>query len=107
MLDDEIISQLNTALKDREIQSRKMFGGIGIFSEKIMFALIYNNTLYFRSTGEIANSYSLKTSQFQHPSRKSKMPYWKVPKEVINNKSKLSSWGKKAFQIAKSLKQNK
>ena len=107
MHDDEIISLLKSSLRDLEIQSRKMFGGIGIFSEKIMFALIYDDILYFRSTREIASSYSNDSTQFQHPSRTSKMPYWSVPQEIINDKSKLSDWGKNSFEHAKKIKQKK
>jgi TfoX/Sxy family transcriptional regulator of competence genes len=104
MHDDEIVSLLKSALRHLEIQSRNMFGGIGIFSEKIMFALIYNDILYFRSTREIAPSYSFDSIQFQHPSRSSKMPYWSVPDQVINDKPRFSDWADNAFQLAKSLK---
>jgi TfoX/Sxy family transcriptional regulator of competence genes len=51
-----------------------MFGGIGIFSEKIMFSLIYDGILYFRSTEEIASGYSSESEQYQHPSRRARSP---------------------------------
>ena len=54
MSDKDLLSKLDTL----ETTSRKMFGGVGIFSEKIMFSLIYDSVLYFRSTEEIASSYS-------------------------------------------------
>jgi TfoX/Sxy family transcriptional regulator of competence genes len=81
-----------------------MFGGIGIFSEKIMFSMIHNGILYFRSTEDIAALYAQDSVQFQHPSRSSKMPYWSVTDEVFNDKSKFSDWADNAFQLAKSLK---
>jgi TfoX/Sxy family transcriptional regulator of competence genes len=81
-----------------------MFGGIGIFSEKTMFSLIYDGVLYFRSTEDIALGYSDATVQFQHPSRSSKMPYWSVPHEVFDDESKFIDWADNAFQLAKSLK---
>jgi len=102
--DDELFSRIRTLLDGLNIESRKMFGGMGIFSEKTMFSLIYDGILYFRSTEDIATSYSLDSIQFQHPSRSSKMPYWSVPDQVIRDNSKFSDWAYNAFQLAKSLK---
>jgi TfoX/Sxy family transcriptional regulator of competence genes len=58
MSDDELYATVESILDSLEIKSRKMFGGIGIFSEKIMFSLIYDGVLYFRSTDEIASGYA-------------------------------------------------
>ena len=104
MSDDEVIKKVRILLTDLNIQSRKMFGGIGVFSEKIMFALIYKGILYFRSTEEIASSYSIDSIQFQHPSRSSKMPYWSISNMIINDESKFKEWANDAFNLAKSLK---
>ena len=104
MSDDELVSKIRTALPSSNVESRKMFGGIGIFSEKIMFSLIYDGIMYFRSTEDIASSYSFESIQFQHPSRSSNMPYWSVPDEIINDFTRLSNWAENAFQHAKSLK---
>jgi len=103
-MSDDILSILKSNLDTIEFTSKKMFGGIGIFSEKIMFSLIYNGVLYFRSTEDLASEYSIDSIQFQHPSRDSKMPYWSVPQPILNNKVKLSEWAKSALNLAKSLK---
>jgi DNA transformation protein len=107
MSDDDLLTRVKTLLEGLDVQSRKMFGGIGIFSEKIMFSLIYDGVLYFRSTEEIAIGYSPDSVQFQHPSRSSKMPYWSVPDQIINDKSKFKDWANNAFHLAKSLKRNR
>ena len=48
MSDKDLLSKLDTL----ETTSRKMFGGVGIFSEKIMFSLIYDsvNDVSLRAT---------------------------------------------------------
>jgi DNA transformation protein len=102
--DDALFSKVKTLFDGLNVESKKMFGGIGIFSEKIMFSLIYDGILYFRSTEDIASSYSVNSNQFQHPSRSSKMPYWSVPDEVINDTTKFKDWTDNAFHLAKSLK---
>jgi DNA transformation protein len=106
MSNTELFESVKSILDDFNVQSRKMFGGIGIFSEKIMFSMIYDGVLYFRSTKDIASGYSVDSIQFQHPSRNSKMPYWSVPHQIIKNKSMLANWADNAFQLAKSLKRN-
>ena len=104
MSDEELLSKLESNLDTIEFTSRKMFGGVGIFSEKIMFSLIYDGVVYFRSNEEIASKYSKDSYQFQHPSRDSKMPYWSVPNPVLNDKAKITDWALNAFYLAKSLK---
>ena len=104
MSDDELLSRLKSKLDTIDITIRKMFGGIGIFSEKIMFSLIYGGVLYFRSNKELAAKYSEESFQFQHPSRDSKMPYWSVPEHVLSDKKRLSDWINDAYSLAKSLK---
>lgn len=107
MSDDELLTRVKTLLEGLDVHGRKMFGGIGVFSEKIMFSLIYDGVLYFRSTEEIASGYSSESVQFQHPSRSSTMPYWSVHDQIINDKSKFMDWANNAIHLAKSLKKNR
>ncbi len=107
MSDDKLLTRVKTLLEGLDVQSRKMFGGVGIYSEKIMFSLIYDGVLYFRSTEEIASGYSADSVQFQHPSRSTKMPYWSVPDQVINDNPKFTDWANNAFHLAKSLKRKR
>ena len=102
--DEKLLSRVRTLLKSYDAQSRKMFGGIGIFSEQIMFSMIYDGVLYLRSTEDIATLFSYDSVQFQHPSSGSKMPYWSVPEEIINNETEFIDWAESAFNLAKSLK---
>ena len=104
MSNNELLTRLESKLESIDINNRKMFGGIGIFSEKIMFSLIYDGVLYFRSTEEVAYIYSKDSFQFQHPSRNSKMPYWSVPETILNDNVTLSDWADNAYHLAKSLK---
>ena len=104
MSDDELLARVEGALEGLHVRGRKMFRGIGIFSEDVMFSLIYDGVLYLRSTQEVASSYSAESVQFQHPSRSSKMHYWSVPKSVIDDGSRFVEWAAKAFQLAKSIK---
>ena len=70
MSDDELLSRLKSKLDTIDITIRKMFGGIGIFSEKIMFSLIYGGVLYFRSNKELAAKYHRNSPRRHHPTRR-------------------------------------
>ena len=62
-----------------DIRSRAMFGGYGIFYEGSMFALIAEDTLYFKVNEINRDMYKKARSKpFPHG-----ISYWEVPLEVI------------------------
>lgn len=84
-------------------RSKKMFGGIGVFSDDVMFALIHGGVIYMKSTGEMAAEYVDGGYQFEPPFRMGmKMPYWNVPEDI--KKDKLNEWASKALEYAKDTK---
>ena len=84
-------------------KSRKMFGGLGVFSDDVMFALIHGGEVYVKSTGEMAGLYVKDGHQFEPPFRKGmKMPYWNVPESI--EKNKLGEWAAQALEHTKATK---
>lgn len=85
-----------------------MFGGIGVFSDRVMFALIYDGVLYFKSTLELAKTYTEDTIQFEPPFRRTiKMPYWSVHENILEDNKLLTEWAGKALEYAKITKKRK
>lgn len=79
----KVLELIKKNLTEFPVTSRKMFGGIGVFSRDIMFALIYDEIVYLKSTPEMANIFSMYSMQFEPPFRRTmKMPYWSVPKKI-------------------------
>ena len=77
------------------ITGKSMFGGFGIFHEGTMFALIYDDTLYFKVDDSNRRDYLEQDStQFQ------KMPYFQVPEETIDNHAALTNWARQSIKIA-------
>ena len=70
-----------------QVKSRAMFGGYGIFHEGAMFALIADDTLYFKvdDSNRVQYEYAGGT-QFKP------MPYYEVPAEVLEDAFKLHEW---------------
>ena len=81
----------------REITSKKMFGGYGVFQAGKMFALIDAKGVFHLKADE-----GLKNELIQMGSKKhSRMPYYSIPSDIINNDSKLIELSKRAIEISK------
>ena len=97
---------LDQFFSDKNIASKKMFGGVGFFREGIMFGMIDGGgTLLFKVDETNIKAYKDMGSQpFKSPSKKGSMPYWTVPSEVIEDRDRLNQWAEEAFEIALSNK---
>lgn len=82
-------------------QIKKMFGGIGIFREGKMFAMIGNDTLRFKVDETNQADYEAKGMKpYFNEKKKKGMPYWEVPPEVLEDKNELAKWAMTSWQIA-------
>ena len=76
---------------------KKMFGGFGLFHESRMFGIVNSKgDSYFKVNEQTKQSY-LKANSEQH----SKMPYFTIPIEVLNNQDLLNKWAKESIEISK------
>ena len=79
-----------------DIRSRAMFGGYGIFREGLMFALISEDTLYFKVNESNRDVYERAQSKpFPHG-----ISYWEVPTDVLEEDSRLHEWANISIKIA-------
>ena len=108
MSNSELLDHIEKILIKFPVTSRKMFGGIGIFSEDVMFALIYDEIVYLKSTPEIAKTYSEDSTQFEPPFRRTmKMPYWSIPEKILRDWDRFADWAYKSLEYAKMTKKKK
>lgn len=83
-----------------EITHKKMFGGIGIFKDGIMFAKIGGNKLWFRVDEINQPDFEKAGMKAFHSEKKGKgMPYWEIPPSIYESDS-LADWVKKAQEAA-------
>lgn len=97
----ETCQQIVKALESiGEITSRKMFGGYGIFQNGVMFALVESDgDLYFK-----VSESNIKRFEEAGSNRHGKMPYYKVPAKVFDDRASLCEWAKVSIEIARSAK---
>lgn len=104
----ELLTYITRTITEFSMTSRNMFGGIGIFSGGVMFALMYDGILYLKSSAEMAKIFSKESTPFQPPFRPNmKMPYWSVPVNILWEQHRLVEWAQQALDYAKRTKKKK
>lgn len=81
------------------VEMKKMFGGIGIFKDGIMFGMLANDLLRFKvdATNQADyESYGMKA--FYNEKKGKGMPYWEVPLNVIEDHELLSQWATMSYE---------
>jgi DNA transformation protein len=93
------------------VTSRAMFGGYGIYKHKIIFALIIEETLYFKVDEKIVAEFEKMGS---HPFEYQKgdgrtvvMSYWTVPSKVMKSRPLLLEWIDRSVEASKRRKKKK
>jgi len=81
---------------------RSMFGGVGVYSQGFFFALMDDDTLFFKVDESNRSDYEDRGMGAFHPfgdERKS-MPYYELPAEVLEDTELLRSWLRKSVSAA-------
>ena len=84
------------------VQARRMFGGAGIYAQRIMFALVADDVLYLKvDDANRADFEAAGAEPFQpFPDKPAVMPYYEVPADVLEDSSRLVEWAQKALAAA-------
>lgn len=91
----------------RDLTSRRMFGGYGLYCDGAFFGLIDDDTLFFKTgDGNRADYEARGMKRFmpypgQTPSGGG-MGYHEVPADVLEDAEQLSMWARKSVEIAMS-----
>jgi DNA transformation protein len=98
------------------VEWRPMFGGIGIYSEGIFFALISSQgPLYFRVDDATRPDYEKAGAEAFMPHSRVKsragarvaMPYWTVPEKVLARPATLRKWASMSLEAARGAREAK
>jgi DNA transformation protein and related proteins len=85
------------------MRPHRMFNGVGLYSNEVFFALIHEDTLYFK-TGEsnIAAYRERGMARFRpFPDRpETALGYHQVPAEVLEDPESLVEWARESVKVA-------
>jgi DNA transformation protein len=85
------------------LRSRRMFSGVGLYSGDLFFALIHDDTLYFKTDAVSSADYVARNMPrfMPFPHRpKAILAYHQVPADVIEDAETLNAWARKAVAVA-------
>jgi DNA transformation protein len=97
---DFVLEQLAGAGR---VTPRRMFGGVGLYLDGLFFALIDDDTLYFKTDDSNRPRFQRAGSQpfCPYPDRPDyQMGYWQVPAEVLEDADELKLWAREALAVA-------
>ncbi len=84
-----------------KVEIKKMFGGIGLFHQGLMFGKIGGDTFRLKVDESNQKDYEEKGMKpFYSENKKKGMPYWEVPADVLEDKALLAKWAMKSYQAA-------
>jgi DNA transformation protein len=93
-----IIEQLGTL---PGLSTRRMFGGLGLYSGEWFFALIDDDVLYFKVDDANREDYTSRGMKafMPFPGQPS-LGYFQVPPEVIEEAEDLTRWARRSVEVA-------
>jgi DNA transformation protein and related proteins len=96
-----ILEQLGRSVRD--IRARNMFGGVGIYGKEFFFALIDDDTLYFKVDESNRPDYEARgMGPFQPYGEDGEtMGYYRVPEDLLEDAEVLGQWAEKAIDVAR------
>jgi DNA transformation protein len=86
-----------------------MFGGVGIYAADLFFALLDDDTLYFKVDDTTRGQFEAHGMEPFRPYGEGGevMQYYEVPEEVLEDPEVLRSWVEAAVEVARKAKRKR
>ena len=84
------------------VESRRMFGGVGIYCDRVMFALIADDVLYLKVDDSNRDEFEQAGMGPFRPfaDKPTVMSYYEVPVDVLEDRDRLAQWSRRALAVA-------
>jgi DNA transformation protein len=99
-----VLDQLSRAVP--RIRARPMFGGVGLYSGELFFALIADDTVYFKVDASTRPEFEARGMGPFRPFGDvgGTMQYYQLPEDVLEDPETLRPWAEKSLAIARQKK---
>jgi DNA transformation protein len=100
----------------RPVEVRRMFGGVGISTDGLTFAIAFEGVIFFRADEtSIADFKEEGATPFVYPYTKrpyrrrdpDKAPFWRMPERLYDDPEEAARWAERALEIARRSKTGK
>jgi len=85
------------------VSARRMFGGYGIYLDRLMFALVASDTLYLKVDDESRSEFEaagLDPFRYTKKGKSYQMSYHTAPEDALEDAELLRDWARKAVDAA-------
>jgi DNA transformation protein len=83
----------------RALVTKRMFGGVGIYSGDVFFAVIDNDTIFFKVDDELVARYrEAGMPPFAPvPGKPPMLSYYQVPTDVLEDADEMAKWARESI----------
>ncbi len=98
--DDQIAFALELLADLGPVTTRKMFGGVGFYSDGTIFAILMSDgALHLKGAGAMPDRFEAAgwarwTYQRDGAEKPTAMPYWRVPEDVLEDPETACDWAR-------------
>jgi DNA transformation protein len=85
------------------VSVRRMFGGYGLYREGLMFALVAEDELFFKTDmGNVTQfeQAGIRPFVYQNQARTVQMSYWSAPEASLESPDEMGNWCQSAYGAA-------
>lgn len=85
------------------ITAKRMFGSDGLFRDGLMFAIVADDTLYFKTDSQTLAPFierELEPFTFFKKGEEIRTSYYRAPEEALDNSEEMCVWAAQAHSVA-------
>src|SRR5215213_6033118 len=88
---------------------KRMFGAVGLYADSVFFAIIDDDTLYYKAGDASRSRYAEAGSKAFQPYGDGtySMSYFELPPDVLEDEEKLREWTREAVEAARTAKRKR
>jgi DNA transformation protein len=87
------------------ITMRRMFGKTGVFCDRVMFAMVTEDTLYFRvddgNRAVFKEAEAVPPLNYEKQGRTIDLSFWRAPERLLDEPDELVTWARAALGAAR------
>ncbi len=83
---------------------KRMFGGLGVFRDDVMFALVARERLYFKTDAETEPRFAAAGSEpfvYGGKGKPIRMSYWTAPDDALDDPELFQDWARLALEASR------
>jgi len=96
----EFVAFVLDQLSDLEgVSAKRMFGGFGVYAQGLIFAIVSDARLYFKTDDHTRQRYiEADMAAFQPTQKMTLKTYYEVPPDVVESRHQLVEWARQSLR---------